>query len=107
MNKIIFYLSRILSIIMVAFFALFILEGFSPEFGWQSGLAHFFVALIVLLATIFAWKKPKYGCWFFIILGLYYLVLIAFPNNFLQGLTIGGIPLLIGALFFIEGNTKK
>ncbi|MCK9578498.1 hypothetical protein M0R01_03335 [bacterium] len=106
MNKIIYYSSRILSIVIVGFFALFILEGFSPEFTWQDSLSHLVITLVVLGATIVAWKKPVIGCWFFIILGLYYLIFISAPQQYWQGILIGGIPLLTGILFLIEATKK-
>lgn len=106
MNKIIYFSSRILSVVIIGFFALFVLEGFSPGFGWQSGLSHFVVTLVVLGATVVAWKKPIIGCWFFIILGLYYLVFASHPQQYWQGILIGGVPLLTGILFLIEAMKK-
>jgi hypothetical protein len=97
MQKFIYFLPRALAVLITIFFAIFILEGFSPEFSWQDSLAHFGVALIMLLATIFAWKKPKIGGWFFILAGIY----------FIKGLFVA-IPLLLsGILFLAEGFGKK
>lgn len=94
MEKLLFFLPRILSIIITAFFAMFILEGFDPNFGWQSGLMHFFLALLILAVTIVAWKKPKIGGWLFIILGLY------FWNNF----PIATAHVVTGVLFLWTAN---
>jgi hypothetical protein len=105
MKNIIYYSSRILSVLIIAFFALFILEGFSPNFGWQDGLMHGLVTIIVLGITVVAWKWPKIGSWFFIVLGVYYLVVV-FNDEWWNGLIIGIIPLLTGILFLIEGFKK-
>jgi hypothetical protein len=101
MNKFIFYFPRVLSVIIVLFFGLFILEGLSPEFGWQASLMHLFQTLVILGATIIAWKWPKIGGWFFIIPGLYFLLLI-FRNVQFFNLTIGSIFLITGILFLIN-----
>jgi len=52
MKKFIYYLPRILSILIVVFLAMFILEGFSPGFGWQDFLVHLLMTLSALGATI-------------------------------------------------------
>jgi hypothetical protein len=103
MKKFIYYLPRILSILIVSFLALFILEGFSPGFGWQDSLMHLLMALIALGATIVAWKWPKIGGWIFVLLGLKFLLMIFREPSWNNGMIIGGILLLTGILFVIEG----
>ncbi|MCJ7789410.1 MAG: hypothetical protein MUP69_04370 [Candidatus Atribacteria bacterium] len=107
MKKFIYYLPRILSILIVSFLALFILEGFSPGFGWQDSLMHLLMALIALGATIVAWKWPKIGGWIFVLLGLKFLLMIFREPSWNNGMIIGGIPLLIGILFVIEGFRNR
>ena len=106
MEKFLYYFPRVLSILIVCFFAIFILEGFSPDFGWQDSIMHLIVALIALGITILAWKKPKIGGWFFIIFGVWYLFSI-FNSGWYGGLIIGGIPLIAGILFLIQGFKDK
>ncbi|MFA5080347.1 MAG: hypothetical protein WC472_01845 [Candidatus Paceibacterota bacterium] len=106
MKKIIYYLSRTLAVLIVGFFALFILEGFSPDFGWQSSLMHALVTFVILGITIIAWKWPKIGGWFFVALGVYYLA-VSFNNEWQSGLIIGIIPLFTGILFLVEGFKKS
>lgn len=106
MKNFLFYAPRILAIIIIAIFAIFILEGFSPEFGWMDSFNHLLMALVALGATIIAWKKPKIGCWFFIFFGIWFLW-TNFDNRLQNGLIIGGIPLLTGVLFLIEGFKKN
>jgi hypothetical protein len=108
MKKFIYYLPRILTILIVAFLAMFILEGFSPGFGWQDSLMHLLMALIALGATILAWKRPQIGGWIFVLfgLGLMYLLLI-FRQQWWNGIIVGGILLLTGILFLTEGFRKS
>ncbi len=94
-------LARILSILIVVFFSLFILEGFSPEFSWIDSLMHLLFALFVLGITIIGWKWPKIGGWIFIIFSLVFLIPVIMHSNW-QSLMIGIIPLIIGILFLIE-----
>jgi hypothetical protein len=97
--KIIYWLPRVLAILIVLFFGIFILEGFSPEFSWQDSLSHLFTALVILGLTIVAWKWPKIGGWFFVILGIFFGVSF---HPLWWGFSIGSIPLLAGILFLIE-----
>jgi uncharacterized membrane protein SirB2 len=107
MQKFIYYLPRILSILIVSFLALFILEGFSPEFSWQDSLYHLIITLIVLGGTILAWKRPKIGGWIFILLGLLIYLNTIFRQQWWGGIIIGGIPLLTGILFLMERFRKS
>lgn len=106
MKKFLFWLPRALTILIVAFFAMFVLEGFGPDFGWQDSVAHGVLALVALAVAIIAWKKPKIGSWFFVAFGIYYL-LMAFKSWEWTGLLVGGVPLLTGVLFLVEGFRKK
>ena len=106
MKKFISYLQRVLAILIVVFFALFILEGFGPDFGWQASVMHAVLALVALAATIVAWKWPKIGGWIFVAFGIYYFLMI-FRSQEWNSSFVGGIPLLTGILFLIEGFKKK
>lgn len=100
MKKIIYYLPRIITVLIVAFFAMFIFEGFSPEFKWQDSMFHLITALIVLAITIMAWKLPKVGGVVFVVLGLF---LCFFIHPLLwNGIIIGGATLITGFLFLIN-----
>lgn len=100
LRKILHYLPRALTVAVVAFFYLFVLEAFSPEFGWQSGLAHFIAATVVLLIGILAWKKPKIGGWLFFLPLV--ISIVGGRLNPIYGALAG-----IGALYLIDGHSKK
>jgi len=91
---------------IVSFFALFILEGLGPDFGWQDSLSHLFSTLVVLSAAIVAWKWPKIGGLIFVAVGIALLFML-FKAQWLSALIIGGVPLLTGGLFLLEGFKKK
>jgi len=86
---------------------MFILEGFSPEFAWQDSLYHLIITLIVLGGIILAWKRPKIGSWIFILLGLLIYLNMIFRQQWWGGIIIGGIHLLTGTLFLMEGFRKR
>lgn len=108
MTKLIYLLARILSIVIIGFLALFILEGFDPLFNWQSGLAHAILALVAVMATVIAWKWPKIGGWIFVIVGLIptWEVIKSSSPVYWHEILIGAVPLLTGILFLIEGFQK-
>lgn len=100
MKKNLYYLPRILAVLVTLFFSLFILEGFGPGFGWQDSLIHFLLALVLLGTTVLAWRQPKVGGPLFTILGIGFMIF--FHPFWWNGLLIGGVPLLSGLLFLSE-----
>ena len=97
MKKFIYYFSRVLAVLIVLFFGVFILEGFGPGFGWRDSISHLLPALIILAATIMAWKRPKVGGWLFIGMGIF--AGLFFHPFIFNGLAFGGAFALIGILF--------
>lgn len=102
MNKIIYYLARVLSVLIVLFFALFILEGFDQNFTWQDSATHFILMLVVLVPAVVAFLRPKIGGWIFIIIGIAFMFFFRTGNW--SSIIIGGVPLITGILFLIESR---
>lgn len=102
MKKIIYYLARILSILIVLFFGLFVLEGFSPMFSWQDSLWHLLLTLIVLIFVIISWLRPAIGGWLLIILGI--IAAGFFHPLFWNGLLIGLIFWIVGIFFLLAAK---
>lgn len=100
-------LPRVLSILITAFFYLFVLEGFSPEFSIIDSFWHFVLATGVLLITILAWKKPKIGGIIFAVSGAFFLVMGFFRKTSWSVLFLPGVLILNGGLFLTEGFYKK
>lgn len=94
-------ISRFLSILVVLFFGIFIIEGFSPDFNLADSVSHLVLTLIVLAIAISSWKWPKIGGCFFIGLGV--LFAFFFTPFIWAGLLIGGTVLITGVLFVLEG----
>lgn len=92
---------KILSILIVSFFAIFILEGFGPDFSWQDSLSHLTLTLVILAITIFTWKKPQIGGWIFIALGLFYFFSSG-SNDIISIAIFSLLPFLTGLLFIIK-----
>lgn len=99
MKKVFYYIPRIISVLIVLFFAVFILEGFDPNFGWQSGVAHLLPTLVFLLIAIITWKHPKIGGVIYILSGVGLLFLSRFDPD---SLPIMISPLVTGILFLLQ-----
>jgi hypothetical protein len=106
MQKFLYVLPRAFALLVTAFFAIFILEGFGPGFGWQDSVMHLVLALVVLAITIVAWKWPKIGGWLFVIIAL--RAASPLMRGDIEGIALLGlVPLLIGILFIREGFAKR
>jgi len=105
MKQALYYLPRVLTILIAVFFSIFILEGFGQGFDWVDSLMHLLLTMAVLAATIIAWKWPKVGGWIFVLLGIFFSWFFhpLLPN----GLVIGSAPFVAGVLFLIEWFSKK
>lgn len=94
-------ISKVLSIIIVLLFAVFILEGFSPDFNLMDSLSHLALTLVIIGITILAWKKPHIGGWIFILLGGLYLM-DNFNSHYSNLIILAGLPISTGILFLIK-----
>ena len=103
MKKIAFYLPRILVLILAAFFGIFIIEDLGSGFFLWDTAMHSTATIIILAATIVAWKWPKIGGWIFVAMGIFFCF---FFHPFLWGLNLGLVPLAIGMLFLAEGYNE-
>lgn len=109
-KKLIYWTPRFLAIIITAFFAIFIVEGFAPPFSWQDSLAHGVLAILVLGVTILAWKKPLVGGMVFMLFGLTRLPMFFQPaplKLLLAALPIFLVPVITGGLFIREGWSES
>ena len=116
-HQIIHYLSRAIAVGITAFFSLFILEGFGPDFGWQDSVAHAVPAAILGLATFAAWKKPVIGGLFFIACAIAFGVTVFLTSTMPDegrsaDLLFSMAPILlfitsIGVLFLVDARLQK
>lgn len=105
MKKIIYWLPRILAVLITLFFGIFIWEGFGYNFTWRDSLIHFLTTLILIIITAAAWKYPRIGGWIFIAFGIFSLFF--FRPLLWIGLLIGGILIIAGILFLNERIKKQ
>lgn len=115
-NKFMFWLPRILSILFIAFLMLFSLDVFDMNVGFWGTLLGLFIhnipALILLVVLIISWKHEWFGGIVFILAGLLYIIFAmkGAPSIFLalsQGMIIAGPAFLIGILFLLNWQRKK
>lgn len=114
--KVVHYGARTLAVLFAAFLSVFILEGFDPAFGWQSGVAHAIPAAFAIALAFLAHKRPKTGGWLFVGFGLMFLVVVLLTSpmakagsaQFLQLLVtmnpLVGFISLIGFLFLLDAR---
>lgn len=99
--------ARILTIVYIAFIALFALDVFNGEPSFLAIIMHLIPSIVLLIILILSWKKPKIGGWTFIILGVAFTI---YFNTYRQWQTflLISLPLfLVGILFFLSTKSKK
>ena len=119
-NKFIYWVPRILSIILIAFMALMSLDIFDGNYGfWGTILAflmHSIPSILLLIVLIISWKYEIVGGIVFILAGLLYGILsvsrvaISFPKEWyvlVWALQIAGPAFFIGILFLIGWFRKR
>ena len=114
-SKFVYWTPRVLSIIFLAFLALFSLDVFDAELNfWQTLLAlfmHNIPVLVLLSVLIISWKREIVGAIVFILAGILYAILaISGADNLLMVLAwiaqISGVAFIIGG-FFLANWLKK
>jgi len=108
MNKIIYYIPRVLAILFIIFISLFSLDVFEMEAGfWQKiggFLIHLIPSYILIIATIIAWKKEFIGGVLFIIFSV---ALAIWTRVELASILVILPPFIIGILFLVAGRKKQ
>ncbi|MFA5871560.1 MAG: hypothetical protein WC858_02450 [Parcubacteria group bacterium] len=114
-SKFVFWTPRILSIIFIAFLALFSLDVFGTGAGFWETLAGFLIhniPVFVLIAVLaVAWKRELVGAVVFILAGLLYIFLAIrgaddWRMALVWSLQISGVAFIIGG-FFLAGWLEK
>jgi len=114
-NKYLYWIPRILSILFILFLTMLSLDVFSPDLGfWEIVLGlfmHNIPTFILIAVLIISWKYEIVGGIVFILAGLFYIIMLLMNqqlewNMFFGSLIISGPAFLIGILFLI-GWVKK
>ncbi|MBU0470099.1 MAG: hypothetical protein KKA62_02425 [Nanoarchaeota archaeon] len=118
-NRFIYWIPRILSIILILFLALMSLDIFEENYGFWGTILGLFMhnipAMILLIVLIISWKREIVGGIGFILAGMVYtatLLTASIKNGFewyylLWAIQISGIAFFIGILFLINWFKKK
>lgn len=107
-NKFLYWTPRILSLLYVGFLCLFSLDGFN-EFNGLSTLfllfMHLLIPLVVLVATIVAWKRDLVGTAIFFFFAVYYVYMVGLDRHWSWYASISGPALVIGILYLLNWAT--
>lgn len=105
MNKFLYWLPRVLSVVFICFLTLFSLDVFEIDAPWYQLIGAFLIhslpSLVLIIVTIIAWKKPKIGGWLFIAAGLGLAILTKFN---LMSAVIYVSPIIVGILYLVSAK---
>ena len=114
-NKFIYWIPRIISILFILFLTMFSLDVFDGNYGFWGTIVGLFMhnipVFILIIVLIISWKYEIVGGIMFILAGLLYILLLLF-NNFEWYMlswiiTIAGPAFIVGILFLINWRQKK
>jgi hypothetical protein len=100
-----FWLPRILSMVFIAFISIFALDVFSEYRGFEAilpFLIHLIPSLILLLATVIAWKYDLVGAVIYLGFGAFYVWSMGFEKPLSWYLVIALPSAVIGLMYFIN-----
>jgi hypothetical protein len=111
MNKILFWIPRLLTIIFILFLGMFALDVFDGNESLIKKMGGFLIHLIpnfvMILILIVAWKHEWVGTIAFSLAGIAYIVMFWGRFPVVTYLTISGPLFLIAVLFWLNWNNRK
>jgi hypothetical protein len=105
MNKTLFWLPRILTIIFILFISVFSLDVFSEYSGIELLFAlfmHLIPSIILTILLIVSWKWEKIGGILFILLAVAFFIFFKGYENIITALITTLPALVVGILFLIN-----
>jgi len=106
MRQLLFWVPRILGVLLGLFVGLFALDVFNEGRGpWETALAfaiHLIPAAIVLGAVAVAWRWELAGGALFLALAVAYAVMTGGRQPWLAYALLSGLPALLGVLFLAD-----
>ena len=110
-QRLLHWMPRVLGILFVAFLSLFALDifGMGLDFwGTVVGLTMHLIPSFVLIAILIcAWRWPWVGAIAFAGFGVWYIVTSWGQFDWTAPALLGGIPILVGALFFADRLVRR
>ncbi|MBN1793232.1 hypothetical protein JW826_06125 [Candidatus Woesearchaeota archaeon] len=114
-GRFVFWAPRVLSIMFIAFLALFSLDVFGPGVGFWEAVVGFLIhnipVFVLIAVLIVAWKHEIVGAAAFFLAGLLYIVAV-FNGGFawyklVWVLYISGAAFIVGAFFLVNWLKKR
>ncbi|NCN98564.1 hypothetical protein COU62_03210 [Candidatus Pacearchaeota archaeon CG10_big_fil_rev_8_21_14_0_10_35_219] len=105
-----YWLPRILTIVLIIFISIFALDVFSDFTGVELLVAlfmHLIPSLILIVVLVVAWKWEKIGGILFIITAIVTTIFFKTYQDIIVFLLISLPPLAIGILFLINSKNRK
>ncbi len=97
MKNILYWLPRILSLLLIVFISIFALDVFSESQWFLALIMHLIPSFILIALTVFAWKNEKIGGILFILVGIAMSFFFHFEALFIT------IPIsIVGILFLVN-----
>ena len=110
-NKVIYWLPRVLGILISAFIAMFSFDVFGEGYVWYEAIGAFLmhnVPVYFLVALlIWAWKRPYWAGVAYVVLGVAFTIFFKSYEDIITFLLIGFPPIVIGVLFWLEGKATR
>lgn len=97
MKKFIYWLPRILAILLIIFISLFALDVFTEPQWFLALLIHLIPSFLLIIVTAIAWQHESIGGLIFISLGL---IILIFSR--LEAIIVSLPVIIIGTLFLIR-----
>ncbi len=102
LEKLFYWLPRILSIVFIVFISIFALDVFSEQLGFDvilPLLIHLLPSFVLLIITIVAWKYELVGTFIFLGFALFYVWDVGFTRPLSWYLTIVLPSSIVGLLY--------
>lgn len=109
-QKVIYWLPRVLSVLFIVFISLFALDVFNEGFSFnaiKALLIHLFPVYILIAVVIIAWKWEIIGGLIYFFLGIFYIIMMRHNFHISWALIISGPLFLTGLLFILNKVYNK
>lgn len=109
-DRVLYWTSRIASLLFVGFISLFVLDVFDEYHGWELVLAlfmHLLPSFVLLVAIALAWKYDILGAIVFLGFVVLYVVWAGLDRPWTWYALISGPAALVGTLYFVNWLRSK
>jgi hypothetical protein len=101
-----YWLPRVLGILITLFISLFALDVFAEDYLWWQMIGAFLIHLsptyLLILILLIAWRWERIGGIIFILIGLGYIPLMGANFEWIALFIVSGPPIMTGGLFLLN-----